>query len=159
MYNIIILELRSEIISVIAEFQPQICWQGYWVIRKIIYFFHDKGFNCIFWHPTSHLSDIISTYFKNYAKLCEDCFKIAKFWVKTTSHGHCLEDVVQIHASTTVFTRLGPPAVFFLLTKLETSMKENRFTTIEEIKEKSKQELLAIPKSVFQKCVENWRTR
>ena len=30
---------------------------------------------------------------------------------------------------------------------------------IEEIKEKSKQELLAIPKSVFQKYFENWKNR
>ena len=36
-------------------------------------------------------------------------------------------------------------------------MKGNRFATIEEIKEKSKQELLAILKSAFQKCFENWK--
>ena len=34
-----------------------------------------------------------------------------------------------------------------------------RFPTIGEIKEKSKQELLAIPKSVFQKCFEDWKKR
>ena len=33
-----------------------------------------------------------------------------------------------------------------------------RFATIEEIKEKSEQELLAIPKSTFQKkCFEHWK--
>ena len=36
-------------------------------------------------------------------------------------------------------------------------MKGKRFATIEEIKEKSKQELLAIPKSAFQKCFEDWQ--
>ena len=32
-----------------------------------------------------------------------------------------------------------------------------RFATMEEIKEKSKQELLAIPKSEFQKFFEDWK--
>lgn len=36
-------------------------------------------------------------------------------------------------------------ADFFLFPKLKTPMKGKRFDTIEEIKEKSKQELLAIP--------------
>ena len=34
-----------------------------------------------------------------------------------------------------------------------------RFATIEEIKEKSKQELLAIPKGAFQKYFEEWKKR
>ena len=34
-----------------------------------------------------------------------------------------------------------------------------RFATIEEIKAKSKQELLAIPKSAFQKCFVDWLKR
>ena len=38
-------------------------------------------------------------------------------------------------------------------------MKSKRFATIEEIKEKSKQELLVIPKSAFQKCFEDWKKR
>ena len=33
---------------------------------------------------------------------------------------------------------------------IETKSKSSRFATIEEIKEKSKQELLAIPKNAFQ---------
>ena len=37
------------------------------------------------------------------------------------------------------------PADFFLFRRLKTPMKEKRFATIEERKEKSKQELLAIP--------------
>ena len=39
------------------------------------------------------------------------------------------------------------PADFFLFPKLKELMKGKRFPTIEEIKEKSKQKLLAIPKS------------
>ena len=42
------------------------------------------------------------------------------------------------------------PADFFLFSKLMTLMKGKRFATIEEIKEKSKQELLAIPKRVLE---------
>ena len=38
-------------------------------------------------------------------------------------------------------------------------MKVKRFATIEKIKEKSKQELLAIPKRAFQKCFEDWKKR
>ena len=38
-------------------------------------------------------------------------------------------------------------------------MKGKRFATIEEIEEKSKQELLAIPKSVFQLCFGDWKKR
>ena len=36
-------------------------------------------------------------------------------------------------------------------------MKGKRFATIEEVKEKSKHKLLAIPKSRFQKCFEDWK--
>ena len=44
--------------------------------------------------------------------------------------------------------------------KLRTPMKEERFAVIEEVKEKSKQELLtAIPKSAFPKCFVNWKKR
>ena len=38
---------------------------------------------------------------------------------------------------------------FFLIPKLKTPMKGNRFATMEEIREKSKQELSAIPKSAY----------
>ena len=48
---------------------------------------------------------------------------------------------------------------FFLFPKLQTLMKGKRFAMIEEIKEQSKQELLPIPKSSFQKCFENWKKR
>ena len=41
------------------------------------------------------------------------------------------------------------PADFFLFSKPKTPTKGKRFTTVEEIKEKSKQELLAITKSVI----------
>ena len=49
------------------------------------------------------------------------------------------------------------PANFFLFLKLKAAMKRKRFAMIEEIKEKSKQKLLAIPKNVFQKCLEDWK--
>ena len=43
-------------------------------------------------------------------------------------------------------------ADFFLFPKLKAPMKGKRFATIEEIIGKSKSELLALPKSAFQKC-------
>ena len=51
------------------------------------------------------------------------------------------------------------PADFFLFPKQKTLGKGKRFATIEEIKEKSKQELLAISKSAFQKGFEDWKKR
>ena len=51
------------------------------------------------------------------------------------------------------------PTDFFLFPKLKTPMKGKRFATTEEIKEKSKQRLLAIPKSAFQKCFQDWKKR
>ena len=50
-------------------------------------------------------------------------------------------------------------ADFFLFPKLKTPIKGNDFAMIEKIKEKSKQKLLAIPKSEFQQCFENWNKR
>ena len=49
------------------------------------------------------------------------------------------------------------PADFLLFPKLKTPIIGKRFAAIEEIKEKSKQKLLAIPKVAFQKCFENWK--
>ena len=60
------------------------------------------------------------------------------------------------HASTTAVTGLGDCLLF---PKLKTPIKEKSFAAIEEIKEKSKQQLLAIPKSAFQKCFEDWKKR
>ena len=51
------------------------------------------------------------------------------------------------------------PADFFVIPKLKTAMKGKRFIESGKIKEKSKQELLAIPKSAFQKCFEDWKKR
>ena len=48
-------------------------------------------------------------------------------------------------------------AEFFLFPKLKTPMKGKRFVTIEEIKEKLSQELVAIPKNAFQNCFEDWK--
>ena len=51
------------------------------------------------------------------------------------------------------------PIDFFLFPKLKTPMKGMRFATIKEINEKSKQELLAIPKNPFLKCLEDRKNR
>ena len=67
-------------------------------------------------------------------KLCADCAKH-----KTVS------DLAPVH--------------FFLFPKLKTPTKGKRFATIEVIKEKSKPELLAIPKSASQNCFEDWKKR
>ena len=48
---------------------------------------------------------------------------------------------------------------FFIFPKLKTPMKGKRFPTIEEIKEKSKPEPLAIPKIAFKKCCEDLKKR
>ena len=56
-------------------------------------------------------------------------------------------------SSTTVFTGLGH-RLLFPLPKTE-GKKGKLFATIEEIKEKSKQALLAISKITFQKCFED----
>ena len=44
-------------------------------------------------------------------------------------------------------------ANFFLFPELKTPMKAKHFATIEEIKENSKQELLAMPKKRWHKCI------
>lgn len=46
----------------------------------------------------------------------------------------------------------------FLCPKLKTPMKEKRLAKIKQIKVKSKQKLLAIPKSAFRKYFEDWKT-
>ena len=51
------------------------------------------------------------------------------------------------------------PLNLFLFPKLKIPMKGKHFATIKEIKENSKQELLGIPKSAFQKCIEDWKKR
>ena len=50
-------------------------------------------------------------------------------------------------------------ADFFLFPKLKTPMKGKRFAKIEEIEEKFKHELSAIPKSAFQKFFKDWKKR
>jgi len=51
------------------------------------------------------------------------------------------------------------PCDFFLFPKLKIPMKGKRFATIDEIKSESKNELMTIPKSAFQKCFECWKKR
>ena len=43
------------------------------------------------------------------------------------------------------------------MVKIKIPMKEKRFATIEEMEEKSKQELLTIPKSAFPRRFEDWK--
>ena len=54
---------------------------------------------------------------------------------------------------------LEPGDFFLFFPKLKTMTKGKPCARIEEIKEKSKQELLAIPKSGFQKWFEDWKKR
>ena len=49
------------------------------------------------------------------------------------------------------------PAEIFLFPKLKILIYGKRFATIEEKKEKSKQKLLAMPKTAFQKSFEDWK--
>ena len=49
------------------------------------------------------------------------------------------------------------PADFLLFPTQKTKLKGKRSATIEEVKENSKQELLAISKSAIQKCFDYWK--
>ena len=51
------------------------------------------------------------------------------------------------------------PCDFFLFPRLKRLMKGRRFDTIEEIKTRLLRELKDIPKSVYQKCFEDWKKR
>lgn len=51
------------------------------------------------------------------------------------------------------------PCDFWLFSKLKRTLRGNRFDSIEEIKDKSKKELMAIPAIEFEKCFEEWKTR
>ena len=100
---------------------------------------------------------LCADYVKQFVKKAQNCGK--------THHGFCTMIAHQItylydtcawvfsqklncnHDSTTAFAGLDPLLDFFLFPKLKTSMKGKRFTTIEEIKEKSKQELFGDTKN------------
>lgn len=51
------------------------------------------------------------------------------------------------------------PADFFLFPKLKIPLRGRRFDSIEDIKQNSKRELLAIPKSSFSRAFEGWKRR
>ena len=51
------------------------------------------------------------------------------------------------------------PCDFFLFPKMKRTLKGQRFDTIDIIKQKSWQELKAIPKEAFVKCFEEWKKR
>ena len=104
-------------------------------------------------------------------KLCVDC---EKQFVRNAqncrkiNHGFCImimHQLTHIDACAWVFGNNNriqwtwPPLAFLRLPKLKTPLKGKLFATIEEIKEKSKQKVLAITKSAFQKCCEDWKKR
>jgi transposase len=51
------------------------------------------------------------------------------------------------------------PADFFLFQKLKSTLKGRRFHSVVEIKEKSLEDLRAIPKNAFQDCFRKWEKR
>ena len=70
---------------------------------------------------------------------------------------HCGSSTAQEAKKETVIMPQPPyspdfsPCYFSLFSKLQKPMKENRFDTIDKIKSESKKELMAKPKSAFQK--------
>ena len=80
-----------------------------------------------------------------------------------TNHGFCTMSEFLAKNKTIIMAQppYSPdlaPADFFLFPKLKTSIKEKRFATIEEIKEKTKQKLLTLVSpttTAFQKCFDN----
>ena len=105
-------------------------------------------------------------------KLCTDC---AKHFVRNAQNCEKTMDFAPAHiamlvreflAKNAIVTMLQlsyspdlAPADFFFFPKLKTPMKGKHFDAIEEIKEKSKQMLLGLLKSAFQKCFEDWKKR
>ena len=51
------------------------------------------------------------------------------------------------------------PCDFWLFNKMKRPLRGHRFDTIEEIQEKSKKVLKAIPKQDFSKCFDEWKIR
>ena len=91
----------------------------------------------------------------------EDGCKTAKFWAKTTSRGQYSEDVDDVQwrcrfaQKCDNWWRIMGVRLWHWNQSLIIEWK--RFATIEDIKDKSKQKLLAISKSAFQKCFEAWK--
>ena len=91
------------------------------------------------------LIEVMSSRVKQFVRDAQNCGKI--------NHGFCTTHPC-------LYLYYSPDLLpDFLFTKLKTPMKGKLFATIKEIKEKSKQELLAISKSTFQKCFEDWKKR
>ena len=94
------------------------------------------------------------------------CLKRTELWKNQSwilhqdnASAHTSMFVHEFLAKNKIITMLHPPYTpvlattdFFLFPKLKTPMKGNRFATNEEIKEKRNQEILALTKSVLQKC-------
>jgi len=53
----------------------------------------------------------------------------------------------------------SPPADFFLLPKLKTTLKGRRFQTIEKIQENAIRKLPAITEGAFQEAFQQWKKR
>ena len=88
----------------------------------------------------------------------EDCSKMTKFWANTTSHSYRsgnIDDDSDLLKN--IIT--GDESWAMTLKPKPNHPNSKRFATIEEIKEKSRKELLAIPKSSFQKCFDDWKKR
>lgn len=51
------------------------------------------------------------------------------------------------------------PNDFFLFPRLKSTLKGQRFDTLEAVKQATTTELDSIPKSEFQRCMESWKTR
>ena len=96
------------------------------------------------------------------------CLKRTELWKNQSwilhqdnASAHTSMFVHEFLAKNKIITMLHPPYTpvlattdFFLFPKLKSPMKGNRFAKIEEIKEKRNQEILALKKSVLQKCFE-----
>ena len=95
-------------------------------------------------------------------KLCADCVNHFVSNAQNsgkTNHGFCTMIKHQLTHRMPLRVFLAKNKTVIMLQPLNSldwspPMKGERFPTIEEIKEKSQQELLAIPKSSFQKCCE-----
>ena len=133
--------------------------------KKHVKFAHCSLFSsiAIAWYIMNSCHKVVCSIRHTTLKLCANC---SKQFVRNaqncgkTNHGFCTmtknKTVIMPHLP---YSRNMAPANFFLFPKLKTPKKGKRFATIEEIKEKSKQKLLALPKSAFQKFFEHSKKR
>ena len=89
-------------------------------------------------------------------RFCSLFSSIAKAWCILNSCHKVSQGYWPSFMPQPLYSPVLASADFFLFPKLKTPMKVKRFATIEEIKVKSQQKLLAIPKSAFQKSFKDW---